>query len=83
MFHEDTNLMRQVLKDIFGQSGSIVNDAVVQTETTLGQTYVLRFKLPNNNQQFVQYNVLLTDGTINSSFGTQNLLDLTFRVLYE
>ena len=70
MFHEDTALTRDLLKDIYGVAD-------------LDQSYVLRFKLPNNSQSFVEYKVLLSDGSINSSFGTQNLLDLTFRVLYE
>ncbi len=70
MFHEDTTLTRELLKDIYGVAD-------------LDQSYVLRFKLPNNAQSFVEYKVLLSDGSINSSFGTQNLLDLTFRVLYE
>jgi hypothetical protein len=83
MFHEDTTLTRELLKDVFGQSGVLVGETVTQTETPLGKSYVLRFKVPNNNQQFVEYKVVLTDGTINSSFGTQNLLDLNFRLLYE
>ncbi len=83
MFHEDTTLTRELLKDVFGQSGVLVGETVTQTETALGKSYVLRFKVPNNNQQFVEYKVALTDGTINSSFGTQNLLDLNFRLLYE
>jgi hypothetical protein len=87
MFHEDTSLMRTILQDIFGSSsaltGNIPNQVVTQTEVPLSQTYMLRYKVPNNVQQFIEYKVLLTDGSINSSFGTQNLLDLTFRVLYE
>ncbi len=87
MFHEDTSLMRTILQDIFGSSsaltGDIPNQVVTQTEVPLSQTYMLRYKVPNNVQQFIEYKVLLTDGSINSSFGTQNLLDLTFRVLYE
>jgi hypothetical protein len=83
MFHEDTTLIRNLLTDIFGSSSAIVGESVVQTGTTLARSYVLRYKLPNNNQQFIEYKVLLSDGSINSSFGTQNLLDLTFRVLYE
>jgi hypothetical protein len=70
MFHEDTTFIRDLLKDIYGVAN-------------LSQTYVLRYKLPDNVQSFVEYKVLLTDGSINSSFGTQNLLDLTFRLLYE
>jgi hypothetical protein len=87
MFHEDTTIMRTILQDIYGSSSALSgvapNQTVVQTEVPLSQTYVLRYKLPNNAQQFIEYKVLLTDGSINSSFGTQNLLDLTFRVLYE
>ena len=83
MFHEDTTLSRELLKDIYGQFGVLAGETVTQTETALGKSYVLRFKVPNNNQQFVEYKVVLTDGTINSSFGTQNLLDLNFRLLYE
>jgi hypothetical protein len=83
MFHEDTTLTRELLKDVIGQSGSLVGQTVTQTETALGQSYLLRFKQPNNNQQFTEYKVILETGAINSSFGTQNLLDLTFRVLYE
>jgi hypothetical protein len=83
MFHEDTTIIRNLLNDIFGSSSAIVGESVVQTGTTLARSYVLRYKLPNNNQQFIEYKVLLSDGSINSSFGTQNLLDLTFRVLYE
>jgi len=83
MFHEDTTLTRELLKDIYGQFGVLAGETVTQTETALGKSYVLRFKVPNNNQQFVEYKVVLTDGTINSSFGTQNLLDLNFRLLYE
>jgi hypothetical protein len=83
MFHEDTTIMRNLLNDIYGSSSALVGETVVQTGTPLARSYVLRYKLPNNNQQFIEYKVLLTDGSINSSFGTQNLLDLTFRVLYE
>ena len=83
MFHEDTTIMRNLLNDIFGSSSALVGESVVQTGTPLARSYVLRYKVPNNNQQFIEYKVLLTDGSINSSFGTQNLLDLTFRVLYE
>jgi hypothetical protein len=83
MFHEDTALMRNILKDIFGQSSTIVGESVVQSEVPLMQSYVLRFKLPNNNMPFIEKTVILESGAINSSFGTQNLLDLNFRVLYE
>ena len=70
MFHEDTTIMRNLLQDIYGT-------------VNLNQSYVMRYKVPNNSQSFVEYKVLLTDGSINSAFGTQNLLDLNFRVLYE
>ena len=70
MFHEDTTIMRNLLQDIYGT-------------VNLNQSYVIRYKVPNNSQSFVEYKVLLTDGSINSAFGTQNLLDLNFRVLYE
>jgi hypothetical protein len=83
MFHEDTTLMRTVLQDIFGQSSAVVGEAVVQSQVALGQSYVLRYKLPNNNLPFIETKVLLESGSISSSFGTQNLLDLNFRVLYE
>jgi hypothetical protein len=83
MFHEDTTLIRELLKDINGQIGVLAGETVTQTEIALGQSYVLRYKLPNNNQQFVEYKMILSDGSMNSSFGTQNLLDLNFRVLYE
>jgi hypothetical protein len=87
MFHEDTALIRVILQDIFGSSsaltGDIPNQVVTQTEVSLNRSYVLRYKLPNNNQQFIEYKVLLESGTINSSFGSQNLLDLNFKVLYE
>ena len=83
MFHEDTALMRELLKDIFGQFGALDGETVTQTEVSLSQSYVLRFKLPDNAQQFVEYKVILENGAINSSFGTQNLLDLNFRLLYE
>ena len=83
MFHEDTTIVREFLKDIYGQQGVLSGETVTQTETDLAKSYVLRYKVPNNNQQFTEYKVLLTDGSINSSFGTQNLIDLNFRVLYE
>jgi len=83
MFHEDTTLMRTVLQDIFGESSAVVGEAVVQSQVALGQSYVLRYKLPNNNLPFIETKVLLESGSISSSFGTQNLLDLNFRVLYE
>lgn len=70
MFHEDSALMRDIVKDINGVAD-------------LGIVYNLRFKLPNNNQSFVEYNVILTDGSIGSAFGTQNTLDLNFRLVYE
>jgi hypothetical protein len=83
MFHEDTTLMRTVLQDIFGESSAVVGESVVQSQVALGQSYVLRYKLPNNNLPFIETKVLLESGSISSSFGTQNLLDLNFRVLYE
>jgi hypothetical protein len=70
MFHEDSNLMRDLIKDLNGVAD-------------LGIVYELRFKVPNNNQSFVEYPVILVDGSINSAFGTQNTLDLNFRVAYE
>jgi hypothetical protein len=70
MFHEDTTLMREIIRDLNGQAA-------------LGILYQLRFKLPNNNQSFVEYDVILTDGSIGSAFGTQNILDFNFRVAYE
>lgn len=84
MFHEDTTIMRELIKDIVGQFGALNNETVTQTETALLKSYVLRFKIPNVSAiQFTEYKVMLTDGAINSAFGTQNLLDLNFRVLYE
>jgi hypothetical protein len=83
MFHEDTTIMRSLLKDVFGQSSETVNGTVVQTEVSLNQSYFLRYKLPNNNMPFIEVKVMLENGAIDSSFGTQNLLDLNFRVLYE
>jgi hypothetical protein len=70
LFHEDTLLMRDVLADLNGQAN-------------LGILYELRFKLPDNNQSFVTYDVILTDGSIGSAFGTQNVIDLNFRLAYE
>jgi hypothetical protein len=70
MFHEDTALMRDIIKDLNGVAD-------------LGIVYQLRFKLPNNNQSFVEYDVILTDGSIGSAFGTQNTFDLNFRLAYE
>ncbi len=83
MFHEDNAIMRNLLKDIFGQSSAIVAEAVVQSEVPLGKSYMLRYKLPNNNLPFIEVKVILENGAISSSFGTQNLLDLNFRLLYE
>jgi hypothetical protein len=83
MFHEDTAIIRNLLKDIFGQSSATVGESVVQSEVPLGKSYMLRFKLPNNNLPFIEVKVMLENGAIDSSFGTQNLLDLNFRVLYE
>jgi hypothetical protein len=74
MFHEDTPLIREIIKDLYGG-------------VDLGLTYKLRFKVPNNNQTFAGgtngLTVILTDGSINTSFGTQNTLDLNFRLAYE
>lgn len=74
LFHEDTVLMRDIIKDLYGG-------------ITLDVTYKLRFKIPNGSQAYAGGNdgftVLLTDGSINSSFGTQNTLDLNFRIAYE
>jgi hypothetical protein len=70
MLHEDTAITQELLKDIYGT-------------VALSRSYVLRYKVPNNSQAFVEYTVMLSDGTINSAYGTQNLLDLNFRVLYE
>jgi hypothetical protein len=70
MFHEDTALMQDIIKDLNGVAN-------------LGIVYQLRFKLPNNNQSFVTYDVILTDGSIGSAFGTQNTFDLNFRLAYE
>lgn len=70
LFHEDVPLIQEILKDIFG---------IVDLE----QTYVLRFKLPDNNQAFVKKVVMLSDGSINTSFGAQNILDLNFKLSLE
>lgn len=74
IFHEDTPLMRDIIKDFYGG-------------IDLGVTYKLRFKVPNNNQSFAGgtdgFTVLLTDGAINTAFGTQNTIDLNFRLAYE
>ena len=70
MFHEDTALMQDIIKDLNGVAN-------------LGIVYQLRFKLPDNNQSFVTYDVILTDGSIGSAFGTQNTFDLNFRLAYE
>lgn len=70
LFHEDTTIIREFLKDIYGTS-------------VLNKSYMLRYKVPNNNQAFVEYPVLLSNGSINTSFGSQNIIDLTFKVLYE
>lgn len=84
MFHEDTAIMRELIKDIAGQYGVLNGETVTQTETALLKSYVMRFKIPDVTAiQFTEYKVILTDGSINSAFGTQNLLDLNFRVLYE
>lgn len=83
MFHEDTSIIREFLTDIYGQQGVLSGETVTQTEIALSKSYVIRFKVPNNNQQFTEYKVLLSNGSINTSFGAQNILDLTFKVLYE
>jgi hypothetical protein len=84
MFHEDTAIMRELIKDIAGQYGALNGETVTQTETSLLKSYVMRFKIPDVSAiQFTEYKVILTDASINSAFGTQNLLDLNFRVLYE
>lgn len=70
LFHEDSNLIRDIIKDLNGVAD-------------LGVVYQLRFKVPNNNQSFVEYDVILADGSLGSAFGTQNTLDLNFRVAYE
>jgi len=70
LFHEDNALMRDIIKDLNGVAD-------------LGIVYQLRFKIPNNNQSFVEYDVILTDGSIGSAFGTQNTMDLNFRLAYE
>ena len=70
LFHEDNALMQDIIKDLNGVAN-------------LGIVYQLRFKIPNNNQSFVEYDVILTDGSIGSAFGTQNTMDLNFRLAYE
>jgi hypothetical protein len=74
LFHEDNLLLREIIKDLNGVA-------------SLGTTYKLRFKLPSNSVNFVGgtegLTVILTDGSINTSFGTQNTLDLNFRLAYE
>jgi hypothetical protein len=70
LFHEDNALMQDIIKDLNGVAD-------------LGIVYQLRFKIPNNNQSFVEYDVILTDGSIGSAFGTQNTMDLNFRLAYE
>ncbi len=70
LFHEDSNFIRDIIKDLNGVAD-------------LGVVYQLRFKVPNNNQSFVEYDVILADGSLGSAFGTQNTLDLNFRVAYE
>jgi hypothetical protein len=83
MFHEDTTIVRELLKDIYGQQGVLAGETVTQTEIALNKSYVMRYKLPNNNQQFTEYKVLLSNGSINTAFGSLNILDLSFKVLYE
>lgn len=74
LFHEDTVLIRDIIKDLYGG-------------ITLDVTYKLRFKIPNNSQTYAGGNdgftVVLTDGSISTAFGTQNTLDLNFRLAYE
>ncbi len=74
LFHEDTVLIRDIIKDLYGGIG-------------LDVTYKLRFKIPNNNQTYAGgtdgFTVVLTDGSISTAFGTQNTLDLNFRLAYE
>ena len=82
MFHEDTTIMQEFIKDINGQYGVLNGEVVTQTETALSKSYVLRYKVPNNNQQFVEYKVMLVDGTLTTALGSQNLLDLNFMVIY-
>jgi hypothetical protein len=73
LFHEDTALLRTIIADITG-SGPIE------------QLYRLRYKIPNTQATYVGGNdgllVVLTDGSIGSSFGTQNILDLNFRLAF-
>ena len=74
LYHEDTALIQEILKDIFGVSD-------------LDRTYKMRFKVPDNAQAFVGGNngltVMLADGSINTSLGSNNVLDLNFKVYYE
>jgi hypothetical protein len=74
LFHEDTQLVQKILEDMFGISD-------------LDTTYKLRFKIPASASSFVGgtngLTVMLADGSINTSFGSQNLLDLNFKVYYE
>lgn len=70
LFQENTVLFGEILKDIIGTA-------------TLNRTYKLRFKIPESATTFNEYTVLLTDGSLSTAFGTQNLLDLTFKVAYE
>jgi hypothetical protein len=74
LFHEDTALLRKIIKDING-------------DTSLFTTYKLRYKIPNTLTTFVGgttgLTVILTDGSITTSFGTQNTLNLNFRLAYE
>jgi hypothetical protein len=73
LFHEDTALLRTILNDITGVGA-------------IEQLYRLRFKIPNTQSTYVGGNngllVVLTDGTISSSNGTQNILDLNFRLAF-
>lgn len=74
MFHEDTAVIREFIKDLDGRAG-------------LGVTYKLRYKIPSTSATWVGgqdgYTVLITDGNISTSFGTQNIIDLNFRIAYE
>jgi len=70
LFHENTTLFQEIIKDIIGT-------------VALNRTYKLRFKIPENATAFNEYTVLLVDGSLSTAFGTQNLLDITFKVAYE
>lgn len=74
MFHEDSTVIREFIKDLDGRAG-------------LGVTYKLRYKIPSTSTTWVGgqdgYTVLITDGNLSTSFGTQNIIDLNFRIAYE